>query len=94
MPPRPIALHPHAITAYLRAVDDLAATISRTGSSEPSKNTPRDLVETMVVPPPGPDRLIRVQVNGHLASLIGGEAFPQGGRVVAEEGLEPPTPGL
>ena len=41
-------------------------------------------------------RTLEVEVKGRLARLIGGEAFPEnvGRRMVAEEGLEPPTQGL
>jgi hypothetical protein len=41
---------------------------------------------------------MRIEVRGYLSPLVGSDLFPQrssqGGKVVAEEGLEPPTRGL
>jgi hypothetical protein len=54
--------------------------------------------DAVVVAMPDPETgLCPIEIKGKLASLIGGEAFPQCrilGMVVAEEGVEPPTPGL
>ena len=51
----------------------------------------RDLVATITVFPD-----YQIEIQGRLAALIDAKAFPNfsGGQVVAEEGLEPPTPGL
>ncbi len=52
----------------------------------------RNLVDSVVVH----DRHggVEVEVIGHLPALIGANAEMLGGRVVAEEGFEPPTQGL
>jgi hypothetical protein len=59
----------------------------------------RELVDGVVVYPASSDESgMRIEVRGYLSRLIGGNLFPQrsyqGGKVVAEEGLEPPTRGL
>ena len=44
-----------------------------------------------------PGESIRLKLNGRLAALIGAPTFPEGFvlvKMVAGEGLEPPTPGL
>ena len=60
----------------------------------------RDLVETVTVfrdtSRPGG---VEVEIAGRLTALLGAPAYPNGvkgvwGKVVAEEGLEPPTQGL
>ena len=59
----------------------------------------RSLIDRVVVSRPEQDSgRYPIEIAGKLARLIGGEPFPQcsmlGGTVVAEEGVEPPTPGL
>ena len=58
----------------------------------------RALVHSVTVHPNGPREGFQLEVKGKLAALIGSDAFPQavysGGRMVAEEGFEPPTHGL
>lgn len=58
----------------------------------------RKLVHSITIHPNGPKASFDVEVKWKLAALIGGQVFPQrrysGGRVVAEEGFEPPTQGL
>ena len=58
----------------------------------------RELVESVVVERTEPGEPIRVRVNGRLAALIGAPVFPEsslsGVKLVAGEGLEPPTPEL
>jgi hypothetical protein len=66
---------------------------------EESKTALRELVDGVVVSPPESDGgQIKIEVRGYLARLVGGDLFPQrscqGGTMVAEEGLEPPTRGL
>ncbi len=60
----------------------------------------RDLVETVTVfrdlSKPGG---VVVEIAGRLTALLGEQAYPHGvkgvwGKMVAEEGLEPPTQGL
>jgi site-specific DNA recombinase len=69
----------------------------RTGSSE-IESAIRELIESIVVHRTLPQDPIRLTVNGRLAALIGEPVFPQGSmswvKMVAGEGLEPPTPGL
>jgi site-specific DNA recombinase len=97
----PIALHPTAITSYLRSVENLEETVRSNSlyASEESKTALRELVDGVVVSPPdkAEDRM-RIEVRGYLSRLVGGDLFPerssQGGTMVAEEGLEPPTRGL
>jgi hypothetical protein len=52
----------------------------------------------VVYPASSDESGMRIEVRGYLSRLIGGNLFPQrsyqGGKVVAEEGLEPPTRGL
>ena len=58
----------------------------------------RELIVSVVVEKTLPGESIRLKVNGRLAALIGQPAFPEsslsGVKLVAGEGLEPPTPGL
>jgi site-specific DNA recombinase len=97
----PIALHPTAITSYLHSIDDLEQSIRNNSlqGSEESKTALRGLVDGVIVSPPDEDDSgMRIEVRGYLSRLMGGGLFPQrsyrGGKVVAEEGLEPPTRGL
>ena len=97
----PVVLHPTALTSYLHSVENLQETI-RTNSlhgSEESKNALRELVDAVIINPPENHLSgMEIEVHGHLSQLVGGDLFPQrsyqGGKVVAEEGLEPPTRGL
>ena len=99
-PPNIVSLHPTILTKYQEQVEALAATInagSETGSAA-SKTALRDLIETVTIQPIAGTREVDVVVKGHLAALIGGNAFPtftrSGDGMVAGEGLEPPTRGL
>jgi site-specific DNA recombinase len=86
----------------MRNVHDLlmaiAGRIKGEIGSEETRLALRDMVSSVTVHPPAADNTIRIEVDGHLRRLIGGDAFPKGSfrgdRVVAEEGVEPPTPGL
>ena len=60
----------------------------------------RELVETVTVCR-DPSRLggVEVEIAGRLTALLGEKAYPNGvkrvwGKMVAEEGFEPPTQGL
>lgn len=99
-PPKVVSLHPGAIAAYLDAVDRLEAALAQHAAArddEPMRAV-RELVESVVVQPPGAGGVVMVEIKGQLAKLVGEDAFPtgkvQGGSMVAEEGLEPPTRGL
>ena len=60
----------------------------------------RDLVETVTVfRNPSHPGGVTVEIVGRLNALLGEQAYPHnvqgvGGKMVAREGLEPPTPGL
>jgi site-specific DNA recombinase len=79
-------------------VDDLAKTINTRGTNNEIAQALRELIESIVVHRTESREPIRVKVNGRLAALIGVPAFPEGSmsgvKMVAGEGLEPPTPGL
>jgi site-specific DNA recombinase len=101
--PVPIALHPATLDRYIETVNALAETMAGHASAEddrgPLIDDFRALVHSVTVHPKGPWEGFEVEVKGKLAALVGGELFPQahhnsGSRVVAGEGLEPPTPGL
>ena len=89
------------MASYLRCVDDLEQSIRANSlqGSEESKKALRELVDVVIINPAEKDGSgIKIEVRGYLSRLIGGNLFPhrsyQGGKVVAEEGLEPPTRGL
>ncbi len=99
-PPRVLQLHPEAIKRYLASINRLDLTLAQTavdGDEEP-RQALRDLVDRVVVKPPDADRIVTVEVHGHLSRLLGEDVFPsllvRGGSMVAGEGLEPPTRGL
>jgi hypothetical protein len=100
--PQNIALHPATLTRYIATVDRLAAVLADHAQAVDDRGplVPdfRALVHSVTIHPKPAREGFQVEVKGKLAALIGGEAFPQakysGGRVVAEEGLEPPTRGL
>ena len=98
--PKVLALHPAAITNYLKTVDILAALIGSSISEGIDSTklfaTLRDLVDHVVVDAPVDSKNINIEIKGKLARLVGGNVYPDGlGFVaVAEEGLEPPTRGL
>jgi site-specific DNA recombinase len=100
--PQIIALHPATLGSYIATVDRLASVLTEHSAAEDDRgslvSTFRALVYSVTVHPKAPREGFQVEVKGKLAALIGGEAFPRakysGGRVVAEEGFEPPTQGL
>ncbi len=97
-----ISLHPAMLARYeqqLAQLQDALAQGIRAGDSE-AANAMRDLVETVTVfrdlSKPGG---VVVEIAGRLTALLGEQAYPHGvkgvwGKMVAEEGLEPPTQGL
>jgi site-specific DNA recombinase len=91
-------LHPAAQERYLSVVENLAAEIRSGGPQAGMAEGVRDLIESVVVERTKPGEPIRLKVNGRLAALIGEPLFPEsslsGVKLVAGEGLEPPTPGL
>lgn len=101
--PVPVALHAAALDRYISTVNALAETMAGHSKAEDDRGSLiqdfRILVHSVTVHPKGPWKGFEVELKGKLATLLGGEVFPQahhnsGGYMVAGEGLEPPTPGL
>ena len=100
--PNVVALHPTALARYEEQLGSLQRCLGdglRAGDSD-AATAMRDLVETVTVSRderrPG---AVIVDIAGRLNSLLGEQAYPNRmrgvwGKAVAEEGLEPPTPGL
>ena len=82
----------------LRTVGRLSKGINA-GDSDTAE-TIRDLVETVTVfRDPSRPGGVTVEIAGRLSALLGEQAYPNKvrgvwGKMVAGEGLEPPTPGL
>jgi site-specific DNA recombinase len=97
-----VALHPALLKRYeeqLERLEDALAEGAKAGDGEAAEAI-RDLVETVTVfrdrERPGG---VCVEIAGRLNALLGDSAYPNRVRgvwvrVVAREGLEPPTPGL
>ncbi|WP_244395894.1 hypothetical protein [Beijerinckia indica] len=103
--PKIIALHPAAIEKYLETVDRLAIVLADHAQAKDDRGNLikdlRSLIHSVIIHPNLPGEGFKVEVKGKLAALISGlsgQVFPQalrsGCKVVAEEGLEPPTQGL
>ncbi len=97
-----IVLHPHIVESYRRRVKMLGAAIVTGDRAKRFLPIIRSLIESVAVTddPRSPDRA-RIEVTGSLnavLALAAGENTPtpqnRTVQVVAEEGLEPPTPGL
>jgi site-specific DNA recombinase len=97
-----ISLHPAVLARYEQQLAHLQDALSKgvnAGDSEAAEAI-RDLVETITVfRNPSHPGGVTVEIVGRLNALLGEQAFPhraQGvwGKMVAREGLEPPTPGL
>ena len=73
-------------------MENLATAIRDNGSDSEMARAVRELIKDVIVEP------VRVKVNGRLAALIVEPVSPEsslsGVKLVAREGLEPPTPGL
>ncbi|MFC5423007.1 recombinase family protein [Bosea eneae] len=98
-PPKVVALHPATVARYLAAIERLEATIAD-GEAQggEAKAALRELIRTVTIHPAPAGEQPAIDVLGELTSLIGGDhslsAKASGGRMVAGEGLEPPTRGL
>ncbi|MCL8486234.1 recombinase family protein [Bradyrhizobium denitrificans] len=100
--PQPIALHPVILRRYEEQLMRLESALGKSVSAgdDEAAEAIRDLVETVTVSRDDTrSGGVCVEIAGRLNSLIGGEAYPSRvkgvwGKVVAGEGLEPPTPGL
>lgn len=97
-----VALHPGILKRYEEQLGRLEEALGKgvsAGDAEAAEAI-RDLVETITVfrDPGGPGG-VAVEIAGRLNALLGEKAYPNQvkgvwGKVVAGEGLEPPTPGL
>ena len=98
--PKDVALHPAILKRYeeqLERLEEALAQGAKAGDGEAAEAI-RDLVETVTVFR-DPERGVSIEIAGRLNALLGDSAYPNRvrgvwGRVVAREGLEPPTPGL
>ena len=97
-----IALHPAVLARYAEQLSRLQEALGkgvRAGDADGAEAM-RDLVETVTVfRDPSKSGGVEVEINGRLTALLGQKAYPNGikgvwGKMVAEEGLEPPTQGL
>jgi site-specific DNA recombinase len=74
-----VALHPTALTRYLSAVDDLAATLAAR-AIDPANESPgalRELVDSIIVHPPANGAgQPGLEIRGRLAALTGAGLFP------------------
>nr|WP_245324045.1 recombinase family protein [Bradyrhizobium stylosanthis] len=101
-PQKDVALHPAILKQYeeqLGRLEEALANGARAGDGEAAEAI-RDLVETVTVFR-DPERTggVTVEIAGRLNTLLGETAYPNHvkgvwGKMVAGEGLEPPTPGL
>ncbi|CCJ07336.1 recombinase family protein [Methylocystis sp. SC2] len=97
-----VALHPAMLARYEEQLTRLQSALAggiREGDTECSEAI-RDLVETVTVCRDNARTGgVQVEITGRLSALLGEQAFPNRvrgvwGKMVAEEGLEPPTQGL
>ena len=93
--PAVIELHPQAVAHYRKSVQHLAQRLNDLDDRADAETIAafRELVDRVIVHD-RPGKMVEVEVVGHLSSLLGRPAEILGGRVVAGEGLEPPTRGL
>ena len=79
-------------------MENLAIAIRDNGTDSEMAEAVRELIDDVIVERTEPGKPVRVRVNGRLAALIAEPLFPEsslsGVKMVAREGLEPPTPGL
>ena len=100
--PKEVALHPVILKRYEEQLGRLEEALAKgisAGDGEAAEAI-RDLVETVTVfRDPGRLGGVTVEIAGRLNALLGEMAYPNRvkgvwGKMVAGEGLEPPTPGL
>ncbi|MEP9389611.1 recombinase family protein [Mesorhizobium sp. KR9-304] len=96
-PPKVVTLKPALISRYIRDLERLEAEVAANEGfvSGEAKRLVRELVTAVRVTPTSAGQPPHVDVEGYLTSLVAGQrAISRGGSMVAEEGVEPPTPGL
>ncbi len=93
-----VEIHPAAQTRYLAIVGSLTAAIRDKRPTSEMHESIRELIETATVVKTEPGSPLIVDVKGRLGALLKTPVFPDsqmsGVKMVAREGLEPPTPGL
>ncbi|TRO87174.1 recombinase family protein [Glycocaulis profundi] len=94
-----IALHPAAVSRYRETISSLSASLLSGADADDIelKERLRSFVDTVTVwPHPEDSGDVTVQITGKLNALLGvpTPTSQVGGKMVAEEGLEPPTRGL
>lgn len=91
-----LAIHPGVADNYLASLGNLEAALR--GPEGPLEGQEfaalRDLVERITVTPELPKARPKIEILGDLAGLLAPDQNSSGGKVVAEEGFEPPTHGL
>jgi site-specific DNA recombinase len=89
-----VELHPQAVSRFRDNIEKLAAIVAAHDALPDLEitGTFRSLVESVVVYPRKAREEYQVNIRGYLSSLMGLD--PSAISLVAEEGLEPPTPGL
>ena len=102
LPPEVVVLHPTVLARYEQQLVELRDAMSkgiRAGDSEAAEAI-RELIETVTVfRDPSRSGGVTVEIAGRLNALLGEQAYPNRvrgvwGKMVAEEGFEPPTHGL
>ncbi|MBI1218501.1 MAG: recombinase family protein [Rhodobacteraceae bacterium] len=97
-----VTLHPGILKRYEEQLNHLQQALAdgaRSGDHE-CADAIRDLVETVTVyRDPSAPGAVEIEVSGRLNAVLGDRAYPNGvrrvwGKMVAEEGFEPPTRGL
>jgi DNA invertase Pin-like site-specific DNA recombinase len=97
-----VSLHPAVLARYEQQLAQLQEALAEgvsAGDSEAAEAM-RDLIETVTIyRDPSRPGGVEVEIVGRLNALLGEAAYPHGikgmwGKMVAEEGLEPPTHGL
>ena len=94
-PPKVVSLHPTAVAAYQATMRHLADILRTADPAEDRRliDSFRALIDRVIVHD-GEDGKYVIEIVGVLAPLVGADADVLGGKVVAEEGFEPPTHGL
>lgn len=88
-----VELHPHAASAYARAIGDLSKSLRGTDGTFDSNaiTALRKIVTRIVIHPKADSGDVLVEVLGHMEDLLDLPAPLVGGSMVARGGLEPPT---
>ena len=89
--PSIVTLHPATLDQYIRTVDALAAVLADHAGAEDDCRSLfgsfRALVHSITIHPNGPREGFEIGVKGKLATLIGGEVFPEAIRSGAGQGI-------